>query len=333
MSRVYYSRLPTITRRLFVLSLLSAIFFIMPNPRPRTQSTRWCFTINNPTDNDRHNLSQLFEHDDRKYLVVGRERGEGGTPHLQGFVVFNRLYTRTRLSTYIPRGHLEIARESSDTNAKYCKKEGDFDEYGECPRQQGASLVLDEFYKWGDDFIAQHGRAPTSPEIAKNHPTAYLRYPRCVRLFEQRAPAPKIREGEPRQWQQELEEELNGDADDRSIIFYIDDLGGKGKSWFQQYYVTKYPERAQIFSIGKRDDIAHTLDATKLVYFFNVPRTGMQYLQYTILEQMKDRMVFSPKYNSKTKFLQSNPHVVVFSNEDPDMEIMTADRYIIRRDF
>ena len=298
---------------------------------PSPPSTRWCFTINYPTQADKDNVATLGNDDTkRKYLVVGRERGESGTDHLQGFVVLIRSTRRSGISNLLPRAYLAPARGTSAQAADYCKKENDFDEYGECPQQKGANGVLEDFYAWGDAFIAEHGRAPTSPEVAKEHPTAYLRYPRCVKLFEHRAPAPVIREGEANDWQSELETELDGDADDRSILFYFDPDGGKGKSWFQQYYLTKHPERAQVLSIGKRDDIAHVIDPRKRVFFFNVPRDGMQYLQYTILEQMKDRMIFSPKYNSKTKILQVVPHVVIFCNELPDYEKMTEDRYVTR---
>ena len=93
--------------------------------------------------------------------------------------------------------------------------------------------------------------------------------------------------------------------------------------------VSKYPNDTQVLSIGKRDDVAHALDQTKKIFLFNVPRGGMEFFQYTTVEQLKDRMVFSPKYDSKTKIWREKVHVVVFCNEEPDMAKMTADRYII----
>jgi hypothetical protein len=151
------------------------------------------------------------------------------------------------------------------------------------------------------------------------------------KLFEHRAPIPDLRTGSPRQWQTDLAGVLDAPCDDdRSVLFYVDEEGGKGKSWFQAWYLSTRPERAQVLSAGKRDDIAHTIDKSKLVFFFNIPRGGMEYLQYTILEQLKDRMIYSPKYNSTMKYLSGVPHVVVFCNEQPDMEKMTGDRYIIK---
>ena len=50
-------------------------------------SRAWCFTINNPT----HKV--LFPDglpDGIKYIVYQLERGEQGTPHLQGFIQLSR---------------------------------------------------------------------------------------------------------------------------------------------------------------------------------------------------------------------------------------------------
>ena len=76
--------------------------------------------------------------------------------------------------------------------------------------------------------------------------------------------------------------------------------------------------------------MAYAVDPDKRVFFINVPRLGMEFLQYSILEQLKDRMVFSTKYTSEMKVLRTNVHVVVFCNEMPDMDKMSADRPIIR---
>ena len=47
---------------------------------------------------------------------------------------------------------------------------------------------------------------------------------------------------------------------------------------------------------------------------------------------MKNGYVFCSKYESRVKQL-SPCHVVVFMNEDPDMNKLSKDRYVIRRDF
>ena len=89
----------------------------------------------------------------------------------------------------------------------------------------------------------------------------------------------------------------------------------------------------QRLSIGKRDDIAHALDTSKKIFLFDIPREQLQFLQYPVLESIKDQMVFSPKYESICKTLPTPVHVVVFTNEEPDFSKMTDDRYnVIRLD-
>jgi len=293
-------------------------------------STRYCFTINNYTTEQEDAVALLGAQAHVKYLIYGKEVGESGTPHLQGFVIFTGNQRFNTVRGLFPGGHIERTRGTSQQARDYCKKEGDFNEYGEFPNEAGRRNDLEAIVEWGDDFIRENGRGPTSPEFAMAQPRAYIRYPRVVRLFSHRAPHPQLRAGTPRDWQRELEEELLEEPNDRSVIFYVDPEGNKGKTWFQQWFLTKYGGGTQIIGVGRRDDMALTVDPLKTVFFFNVPRGGMEHFQYSILEQLKDKLVFSPKYTSQMKILSNTPHVVVFSNEHPDMTKLSEDRYVIR---
>lgn len=292
----------------------------MPPPRGR----RWCFTINNPTPEVYERINSV----DCVYIVAGREQAPTtGTQHLQGFVIFATPHRRDRVTTLIGQGHYELTRGTSLQAAQYCKKDGDFIERGDLPLNQGRRSDLQQTLDWLDEFIQSNSRAPSEREVAMYHPHALLRYRNFMSVAALRAPAIVLRQGELRPWQRELETTLEGEADDRKVNFYIDEDGGKGKTWFQQYLLTKNPEEVQVLGVGKRDDIAYSIDETKRIFLFNIPRDAMQFLQYTILEQLKDRMVFSTKYQSSMKILRFTPHVVVFSNEQPDLSKMSRDRY------
>lgn len=87
------------------------------------------------------------------------------------------------------------------------------------------------------------------------------------------------------------------------------------------------PEKVQILKTGKESDMCYAINEDKSIFLLDVPRSRMEFLQYSVLEQLKDRMVFSTKYNSQMKILRSPTHVVVFCNEHPDETKLSADRY------
>jgi Putative viral replication protein len=294
------------------------------------RSRRFCFTINNYTREHVENLRRIAETPEVTYLIFGKEVAPSTeTPHLQGFIIFanGRSYNTVR---GLLRGHVEAARGTSDQAATYCKKDGDFEEFGTPPAAAGKRTDIDSLVQWIDDFTAESGRPPSQKDVATLQPQAFLRYHRLVpELARLRAPPVTLRSGEPREWQIDLEEELGQDANDRTVKFIVDKVGGTGKSWFQGYYVSKFPSVCQLLGVGKRDDVAYAVDETKSIFFFNVPRKAMQFFQYQILEQLKDKVVFSTKYQSTTKLLTKTPHVVVFCNEDPDIDQMSEDRYDI----
>jgi len=87
------------------------------------------FTINNYTSEDESSLLTLGH----RYLVYGREVGECGTPHLQGYIVFRDGKSFKSVKSKMPRAHIEQAKGDSDANFRYCTKDGDFFEDGERP--------------------------------------------------------------------------------------------------------------------------------------------------------------------------------------------------------
>jgi len=93
------------------------------------RARNFTFTMNN------YQTTELVDGLDCRYIIYGREVGESGTPHLQGFVSFDSMKSMTQVIGLLPGCHIEIARTSTAA-IEYCKKEGDFTERGEAPMSQ-----------------------------------------------------------------------------------------------------------------------------------------------------------------------------------------------------
>lgn len=135
-------------------------------PAAASQGTRWCFTLNNYTEEEYRSVISIPS----KYIIVGKEVGEGGTPHLQGFVVFTGAKRLNAVRRLIPRAHLELARGTSEQASDYCKKDGAFETNGEIPasRQQQAD---DQKEKWTD--VIRSAREGTT-EV--DYPREFIQY-------------------------------------------------------------------------------------------------------------------------------------------------------------
>lgn len=104
----------------------------------------WCLTLNNYTEDDLAKYQAIGEKRDAiDYFVFGREKGDSGTAHLQCYVSFSRKQRLSQVkSIFGDRVHAEKAKGSPEQNKKYCEKEGDSFEYGNCPRGRGARTDL-----------------------------------------------------------------------------------------------------------------------------------------------------------------------------------------------
>lgn len=132
------------------------------------------FTINNYKDQDVQHLRDVSQREGLVYLVFGRERGEQGTPHLQGFLQ----HSSRRTLAYNKRevhaaAHWEIARGTPAEASEYCKKDGDFEEFGEMAKGQGARNDLQAVVQLIKDGASKR-------KIADEHPAAVLRYGRGI---------------------------------------------------------------------------------------------------------------------------------------------------------
>ncbi|AMB42952.1 putative Rep protein [Circovirus-like genome DCCV-1] len=118
------------------------------------------FTINNWTEEIWLEVTQF----DWLYVVVGKEIGESGTPHLQGYGCFHK---KQRYATLARKwkGHFEVSRGTPQQASDYCKKGGDYFEKGELPESQSAKGGEATKKLYEDAFsLAQKGEILSIPE-------------------------------------------------------------------------------------------------------------------------------------------------------------------------
>lgn len=113
--------------------------------------------MNNP--NVEESVGQFLMHDNVSYWVIGREVGESGTPHLQGYMVLKIKKDLAWMKKNVHKGaHWEVARGTPQEASDYCKKDGDFLESGELPDSQSTAGGVATKKRWRDAFdYAQKG--------------------------------------------------------------------------------------------------------------------------------------------------------------------------------
>lgn len=285
------------------------------------QARNWCFTING-YDND--TLERLkVPNDAVLYLVAGLEVAPTtGTKHIQGFVSLKKKLRMNQVKKIIGASHLTVANGSPEQNRTYCTKEGDFFEYGQIPAGQGKRNELEAFKE------AVKAGLTDMKEVREKFSSVYAKHRQfCVEYIQDYVGEKHEVDGELREWQQLLYERLLKEPDDRTVIFVVDFLGNRGKTWFTKWCRKHLKKRFQCLVPSGTKDMAYALDETSEVVFMDCPRSKQGvFIQYDFLEHIKNGRVFSSKYESRVKFMPKC-HVVVFMNEEPDMEKLSADRY------
>lgn len=134
---------------------------------------KYCFTLNNYVPEEEEALQKWFDTGKITYMVYGHEVGASGTPHLQGFIYFNRVQRPSVFKKVIKRAHVEKARGTIDDNYKYCTKDHEgIVEYGTKPQQGNRTDLTafkDAILSGADDL-----------QLANDHTNACCKFPKFI---------------------------------------------------------------------------------------------------------------------------------------------------------
>jgi len=117
--------------------------------------------------------------------------------------------------------------------------------------------------------------------------------------------------------------------DRRSINFLIDRTGNTGKGTFKVYMAYhRYAKIMRPFA-NVKDFMGFAIDNQHHAYICDIPRTVDQKKLrefYSGLETIKDGVVDDSRFKHR-QLIMERPCIWVFSNQDPDMKALSADRY------
>lgn len=175
--------------------------------------------------------------------------------------------------------------------------------------------------------------------LDKRDPNGIM-YTNDPKFKEEKKEAPIIREQKVEfkfnNWQQELFTILTTEVvHARKIFWYYDFKGNTGKSTFAKYFFNNY-SNVMYCSASKGNDIKYSImnrhkEGKKNDFiFFDFTRSTENYISYQVIEEVKNGIVFSGKYESETITFET-PQVIIFANFYPDTKKLSKDRWIIKR--
>ncbi len=248
--------------------------------------------MNNPDVQNGHaplmgRLAQL-----KVNAIFQLESGEQGTRHYQGVIKFGSARSFTSVKrvlanqSELPGAHWERCR-SWKRAVVYCSKEA--------TRLDGPWTV---------------GEVPYRRPVQDFYDT------------EQESP-----------WQAEVLSVLRAPMDRRSVTWVHEPYGNVGKSTLARHLIGFRYKGLGVLVRGGVGDIHYAVKQhvdehkreLKLV-IVDIPRANQGAVSYQAIEDLKNGMLFSTKYESGHCIFDP-PHVVIFSNSPPDLTKLSADRW------
>jgi len=136
-------------------------------------------------------------------------------------------------------------------------------------------------------------------------------------------------------WQQEVIDKCEEEPDDRSIYWYWEETGNIGKSFLVRYLYNKYDV---IIGNGKMGDVLNNVrtyieveNKDPRIIILDIPRSSLEFINYGVIEKLKDKLIYSGKYEGGTINIVEDVHVIVFANEPPKEYKMSEDRWKIKK--
>lgn len=265
----------------------------------------WVFTLNTPG----FAPESLPPHPDERYVVWQLEKV--AHEHIQGYVELTKQRRLANMKKWLPTAHFESRRGTAEEARAYCKKEesrvaGPWErgEFGFAPGKRSDLDAVKDAIKAGAsrrELLDEH------TEVLAKYPRFVSEYQKVIReeAVEQLPPlVPKF------PWQQKVLDLVAAVPDARHIYWIYDPIGNHGKTYMAKYLVQEH--NAFYTNGGKSVDLAYAFSGEPVVVFDYV-RDAQEFVGYGVIEQLKNGILMSTKYESGVKRFPV-PHVFVFAN-------------------
>lgn len=258
-----------------------------PSKKQISPAIKWCFTLHKYSSYHVSFLLDFLNSSKHNYIFSEEKGGSGETPHLQGYIEFNKKVRPKNMFTSMKDGntiHWEKARGTKQDNIIYVTKEG--------------------------------GKYYSTWRIPK--PVIKITYE--MLREEQKSVADLFIEDE---------DPIHG----RKIYWLWEKKGNWGKSFLCLHLIDYC---GAIVVQGKNNDILHGVkdyfdkngEVPRLIVF-DIPRCNENHVSYQAIESIKNGFFYSGKYEGgMARF--NKPHILCFSNEEPEEYKLSQDRWIIR---
>lgn len=150
------------------------------------QSRKWCLTLNNYEEHEFERIKR-WAILNTKYAIVGREVGDEGTPHLQGYLSCHKVLRLAAIKREVSdRAHFEKAKGNDAQNETYCSKEGNAWTHGVPCAGAGQRTDLLRVASAID-------AGATLRQVAEENPSEFIRYHRGITAYRNlvRPPVPR----------------------------------------------------------------------------------------------------------------------------------------------
>lgn len=133
-----------------------------------------------------------------------------------------------------------------------------------------------------------------------------------------------VNDFKPYGWQLEVMDIIAQPPHPRIINWFWEPDGGVGKSELALYL---YDHHNAMVCMGKASDIFHVISKNEKkrgLFIFDITKEKMEHFSYTTIEQLKNGLFMSGKYDSNIIRIHPRPHIIIFANSPPDYHKLTT---------